>query len=1012
MAENFYRYLWSSKDRHKKKAYPEEEAFRLAKTFKAPFISISKYFTPPTNDDAPHIAELWIDIDTKDSRADAIKLCELLENKYRLKPTSYQIQFSGRKGFHIFIPPEVFGDYEISITKKIAEKLSQEAEVKIDTKIYSTGHISLYKHRDTGLYKNAFTLIELKKVDLKTIRKVCKQPKKTLSFKPEQNPFLANLVGECANEYQKEKQIQARPKPTRKTAIPFDIPDKEKLLYEILNRVDQVKKVRDVYNFRCPLHSPDKNPSAYLYADNLVFNCYGCLDKAIGVKEFLEKAGWYDLLEDYIPKPKIKPKKEKIASDEKEILDKIDKLLKDKYSSFCKPHIDYDLPIWAIAGLALAMKRKEQWDSSSDDLYNFKLFCGVIDDSTIKKPICYPAKCGTGKTLFLKHIAQFMFKERLPMGIIIVMERQKDILDFAEELNSPNNIEKGIYSPFLDIKHLEKETHKLYKSLGDKIAYPFIGYSEELCLAKIKPTQYYAGMCKRCYKDNCHIKYGFQEQRDYPIVIITHKRLSDVGIDNLLEWEHGKRELFFIDEKPPFFKFYEGIKIGHIRELIETLKLARYSWRSKIFKLALHVMDSLKEIEKNAERCRENKISWIKPKTNLIIAGSTEKAIYSALDLKDSTNESLEGKDLPETLQALCAFSRNGGMIEADAFGSKLHTYKYRVQFTKKPIKTIIMDGTSFYDPEYKNPDFVYSVLKEHLEEESDKGKDYENLQININRDRNLTKTAMERPEVLQRVAQEIVALANKYPSDNFYIITSKELESDLASPVKEHLPNTVIIESPVEDLDLDKMEKQVLIFQHYNNTKGDNNMRYCSRVVFASNYKMPEPHTYLKTKALTGKEYEDITIGADSTGRAKRTFADSNVEFTAVMDWSVTFIQEVYRTKLRLHTNDPVYVYCWSKDRGFHEVIKRYFEGARIDLEWKSEVFTPLSKEVRHIIDVIRKAFSEGQKFITKKEVREITKIPDSSFRRFLSNYGQIIEAEAECRIENKGFRHHSNNE
>jgi hypothetical protein len=123
---------------------------------------------------------LPIDIDDSDlakAQARAIDLVNYLHHVFEVDSCSLRISFSGKKGFHILLPEQLFGGFTAStnlnlIFREIAKELAGD-EIPIDLKIYDKTRLFRIlntKHGDSGLFKIPLSWKELQGLAPEQIR--------------------------------------------------------------------------------------------------------------------------------------------------------------------------------------------------------------------------------------------------------------------------------------------------------------------------------------------------------------------------------------------------------------------------------------------------------------------------------------------------------------------------------------------------------------------------------------------------------------------------------------------------------------------------------------------------------------------------------------------------------------------------------------------------------------------------------------------------------------------------
>ena len=154
------------------------------------FYSAYRYSTSDI-DNADLYGGLYFDLDSEGDfekvRQDALVVLEYLNTVYTIKPEETEIYYSGQKGVHIVVPPEVL-DIEPNrllnlIYKYIATNVSKYTPNKtVDLKIYDSKRMFRIPntiHEKTGLYKIRLTYDELKTLSKEEIVTLAKSPRKT-----------------------------------------------------------------------------------------------------------------------------------------------------------------------------------------------------------------------------------------------------------------------------------------------------------------------------------------------------------------------------------------------------------------------------------------------------------------------------------------------------------------------------------------------------------------------------------------------------------------------------------------------------------------------------------------------------------------------------------------------------------------------------------------------------------------------------------------------------------------
>jgi hypothetical protein len=145
------------------------------------------FFIVPNNNSAC-ILHWYFDIDCPDdlsaARESALTLCLMLMDRAYVPQESLDTFFSGAKGFHIVVAPEVFrafsSPYTLGLYKKMAQK-TREAGVRfLDESVYSRKRpfrLSNTRHRRSGLFKIPLCYEELRDLSMEGILQLAAGPR-------------------------------------------------------------------------------------------------------------------------------------------------------------------------------------------------------------------------------------------------------------------------------------------------------------------------------------------------------------------------------------------------------------------------------------------------------------------------------------------------------------------------------------------------------------------------------------------------------------------------------------------------------------------------------------------------------------------------------------------------------------------------------------------------------------------------------------------------------------------
>lgn len=131
------------------------------------YISVCR-FIKPTRDSA-YVCDFFLDVDAADlnvARSSTLRACELLIERLGMGECSFDIAFSGAKGFHIRLPRVVFGNPPLGmrVWQALARKLSSLGVMHIDLGVYQVSRVLRLVnsiHSATGLYKYPLDHAEL-----------------------------------------------------------------------------------------------------------------------------------------------------------------------------------------------------------------------------------------------------------------------------------------------------------------------------------------------------------------------------------------------------------------------------------------------------------------------------------------------------------------------------------------------------------------------------------------------------------------------------------------------------------------------------------------------------------------------------------------------------------------------------------------------------------------------------------------------------------------------------------
>lgn len=164
----------------------DEKLLKPSKNFRC-FKSVQRYSKPHAEKDEHVWMPLFFDLDNEHDPAQTIedvkKLYGFMTEILQIQPQYIRVYFSGKKGFHVIVEPEVFDirpHHEIHLkVKKAALHIAEHLCLKsFDTKVYSVRRVLRVPnsiHEDTKLFKIEVGLTDLGK-GIEFIRDKAKRP--------------------------------------------------------------------------------------------------------------------------------------------------------------------------------------------------------------------------------------------------------------------------------------------------------------------------------------------------------------------------------------------------------------------------------------------------------------------------------------------------------------------------------------------------------------------------------------------------------------------------------------------------------------------------------------------------------------------------------------------------------------------------------------------------------------------------------------------------------------------
>ena len=497
----------------------------------------------------------------------------------------------------------------------------------------------------------------------------------------------------------------------------------------------------------------------------------------------------------------------------------------------------------------------------------FRLLSAQIHND---KPIVIPAVPGLGKTTLIIIAIVFNLKYKVNFGAVLVVERLDTIQEITDTINS----------------YFEEDK-----------AYPMMGYEAGYC--KEGYTRYKPSQCRTCPVKvaDCRVKYNYQRQKQFPVVVISHKRLFDMSekqdlLEALRYWEStpsagtGKinlnsthqRPLLLIDERPTLVE-----NVPTTTQTLTTLLADVQKYTPKFYPEVLSGVNLIRDHYSSPEDYQH--------------IDSTSEGFYWTSDFTFTWMADYLG-DFPEYPELIAKIIREGGLYHGT--DHTITTTHYSNTYWQD-FSTFIYDGTADLDPEYRDDSFYFADIP-HL-------RPYENLTINVCMDQNLSKTYyQEHTGFVRDFCEDIKEIA---VTGNTYVVAYKDYETEY----EQHLKNV-----------------QNISIEHYGATKGANHLMENVNIVCTGILNKGEPYYLSKTIAINGNV---DSFQSDTSDRVRR-FSDVSAESIKIFDMVTDLVQEIFRTHLRDHSSDvKVNVYLCTRDANIVHNLKETFQGCTISREW-----------------------------------------------------------------------------
>ncbi|WP_339289145.1 hypothetical protein [Paenibacillus sp. FSL E2-0201] len=731
------------------------------------------------------------------------------------------------------------------------------------------------------------------------------------------------------NEYSQTEIIEAFPPVHKKHFVRKPISSRysetelEQIISMFISNLEMEGKefvdYGDRLAFQCPVHG-DNKPSAYMYKENLLVHCSsgsaggGCeIENGKPLKWVAEKLKWEDLID--------------VLNDMESV--KEQKYLDLQLTDFIRPQVvplveDFgaqrDIVIGVMELMSAQMERRNIiFDPTTRQVIQSMTYYTAVNNVN---PICIPLPPGGGKSTWLQTYLKYLLKYDLfNAGAVIVVERIETAKQIVEEL--------GLYEVLwnLDAPYWnERPAAYVMES----------AFSSEYCVKE--PKEYTYGICRGCdERFACETFKKYDEQKKYPIVILSHSRLEMEGerLDTYATWydinriEHPRR-LLIIDEKPPLVTItpltLEDILHveGQIRNMQEHLNQ---------FDGVISILEKVKDLFHQDE-------------DDIKCILSMERDF--SFDCHPIWNRHYHGTN-PQLLKKVELLIRDGGNWSRQPDGSNTITVSSINSLQFDDYNVIILDGTAATDVDYQ-------VMRDRIDIlDIPKGyRTYSNATFHV-AELSTTKTKLRKNnEILTELATHIKLIS----SENKVLVLCykefKELLSELLS---------------------DEVRAGQVLINHFGNVKGSNEYQFCTAVVLVNILNKGEPYYASKFGLLNGKSPSGI-INPIRGVRRNHNLEEEKIKLS---DQLVSVIQDASRIALRIKDfNASVHVYICTKDRVLTKLVNEYFQGSTFE-KWNTGIGRPFWYEaVSQVLSALYPCET-----ITKSEICELLGLTTSSGKR-----------------------------
>ncbi|WP_431028149.1 hypothetical protein [Lysinibacillus sp. LZ02] len=610
----------------------------------------------------------------------------------------------------------------------------------------------------------------------------------------------------------------------------------------------------------CMPHHNDKKPSAWISKTSLFYHCSGCNAK-MSLYSLAQELQWEELIE-------ILNSEDFTLEDE--VIDVLEGIQKSVISvNDLNLNLTSSDKLFINQVSEMVYSELRSYGQSINKLHKKSIYdiVQILHVAYKDKPYLIPLEMGGGKSLIIKIYLREAINTNKNSGAIVVVERVKDAIKLQDYFNrqSNNDVALAIYGFNPNECALNKNKNTNYTK----------------CIQQIKNN------CP--FTNSCRFHNQLYDMSQYPIIIITTKRLSllNSSLNNYKDFyvnEHKySRELLIIDEKPLLHNIYSytyDTFLNHSNEIREGLE--------DIFNCENPVLDEFNAAFNivNSAFNSDEKSRVFLPPLNSAFTFSDEfnKRFSNSFDYSDSVFS------LKEFIESIIKYGGHRNNYNSEKCSlTTAHLIKYSVF---KNFKTIIFDGTALIDMDYIHENYHMLDLKPLRQ--------YDSLQFHLQDNLSSSKTSLKR--VIKSLCNDVKSVAKSHSNSYIYFPVYKQFYNEIISEFE----NTQFYNQ--------------IKFASFGSTKGSNDFNTCDVVVLGGILHKGEDYYIAKSHLIYSLNDTSISSLQCSNIKNKRRFNDNKIEVYKIISTLVDYTQEIKRSNQRnnstamscniyIFDNDPIFL-------------------------------------------------------------------------------------------------------